>query len=415
MRQVAQPHTEHPADQTHMRRQNLSLALRELRRAGPQSRAKLAEATQLNKATISSLVTELAERGLVAEGDLARGEVGRPAAAIHLSGADVCGIGAEVDVGYVAVAALDLNSEILVQTRRGLSGSRANADEAFDVLADLVRAATDTVGPRTISGLCVAVPGLVETATGALLHAPNLGWSQIPVAAEIGRRLGDLGLDVRIGNEANLAAIAEAAIRPKTPNLVLLTGSVGVGGGIIVDGHLLGGSSGYGGEIGHMPVELQGGLCGCGRRGCWETRVGLAALLNGLAEIGDEILNPELDPEQRIAEVVARADAGEPRTLNALEQVGTWLGVGAAILANVLDPEVFILGGYFSPIARWLEEPMLRELRRRTVGADGNGYSVEVSALGFNATIRGAAVVALEPVFYDPTSVPRKVADEVGA
>jgi predicted NBD/HSP70 family sugar kinase len=415
MRQVTRTTTGHPADQTVMRRQNLSLALRELRESGPQSRARLAAATHLNKATISSLVTELAERGLVAEGELARGEVGRPAAAIHLSGADVCGIGAEVNVGYVAVAALDLNGGILVQTRRGLSGPRANANEAFDVLAELVRAATDAVGPRTISGLCVAVPGLVEEATGTLVYAPNLGWSQMPVAAEVGRRLGDVGLGLHIANEANLAAMAEASLRPKVENLVLLTGSVGVGGGIVVDGRLLRGSSGYGGEIGHMPVELQGGLCGCGRRGCWETRVGLSALLNGLAEIGDEILDPELDTEQRIAEVVARADAGEPQTLNALEQVGTWLGVGAAILANVLDPEVFILGGYFSPVARWLEEPMLRELRRRTVGADGSGYSVEVSALGFNATIKGAAVVALEPVFYDPTSVPRKVADEVGA
>src|SRR5262245_56685430 len=103
MRQVTRPLTGHAADQTAMRRQNLSLALRALRDGGPQSRSRLAEATGLNKATVSSLVTELAERGLVAEGDLARGEVGRPAAAIHLSGADVCGLGAEVNVGYVAV------------------------------------------------------------------------------------------------------------------------------------------------------------------------------------------------------------------------------------------------------------------------------------------------------------------------
>ena len=141
----------------------------------------------------------------------------------------------------------------------------------------------------------------------------------------------------------------------------------------------------------------------------------MSALLNGLAEIDDPILDPVLDTEARLAEVVRRAEAGGARTLNALEQVGTWLGVGAAVLANVLDPQVFILGGYFAPVAPWLMGPMRRELDRRSIGATGQGYALEVSALGVHATVRGAAVVALEPVFDDPTTVPRKTLDQVGA
>ena len=90
MRQVSQPPAGAGSDQVVMRRQNLSLVLRQLRHGGPQSRAQLAQATGLNKATVSSLVTELAARGLVTEGDRARGDVGRPAAAVHLSGAEVC-------------------------------------------------------------------------------------------------------------------------------------------------------------------------------------------------------------------------------------------------------------------------------------------------------------------------------------
>ena len=78
---------------------------------------------------------------------------------------------------------------------------------------------------------------------------------------------------------------------------------------------------GFGGEVGHMPLEIQGAQCGCGRRGCWETRVGLTALLNGLADLHDDVLDPTLDVEQRLREVVRRAEAGEPRTLAALEQV----------------------------------------------------------------------------------------------
>jgi predicted NBD/HSP70 family sugar kinase len=164
-----------------------------------------------------------------------------------------------------------------------------------------------------------------------------------------------------------------------------------------------------------MPVELQGGLCACGRRGCWETRVGLGALLNSLAEIDDPILGPDLDAEHRLTEVVRRAETADARTLNALEQVGTWLGVGAATLASVLDPDVFVLGGYFAPVAQWLVGPMTRELQRRAIGADGKRYDVEVSALGVRGTLHGAVLDALQSVFDDPTSISRKQPDQMGA
>ncbi len=177
MRQVTRSATGRAADQTVMRKQNLSLALRHLRDAGPQSRARLAEATQLNKATVSSLVSELVARGLIVEGDIARGEVGRPAQVVRLSGAEVCGIGAEVNVGHVAVSALDLERSVLHQRRRTLSGPLAGAIEALDALAMLVRETVTAVGPRKVAGLSLAVPGLVDVATGDLLHAPNLGWS----------------------------------------------------------------------------------------------------------------------------------------------------------------------------------------------------------------------------------------------
>jgi predicted NBD/HSP70 family sugar kinase len=415
MREVIGSASGRAADQTVMRRQNLSFVLRQLRDGGPQSRARLAEATRLNKATISSLVTELVNRGLVVEGDHARGEVGRPAQAVRLSGEHVCGLGAELSAGYVAVAGLDLNRRVLVQRQAALSGPRAEPEEAVDGLDKLVRAAVRETAPRTIAGLSVAVPGLVEVATGQLLHAPNLGWSRVPLAELIAARIRDLGLGLHVDNEANLAALAEASSRPTVRTLVLLTGSSGVGAGIVVDGSLLRGASGYGGEVGHMPVELQGGLCACGRRGCWETRVGLGALLNNLAEIDDPILAADLGAEQRLTEVVHRAEAGDPRTLNALEQVGTWLGVGAASLASVLDPDVFVLGGYFAPVAPWLEGPMTRELQRRAIGADGKRYDVEVSALGFRGTLHGAVLDALQSVFEDPTRIARKQPHQMGA
>ena len=152
--------------------------------------------------------------------------------------------------------------------------------------------------------------------------------------------------------------------RAGTPDLVYLTGETGVGGGVMVDGRLLRGAEGFSGEIGHMPLNPGGDLCGCGRRGCWETMVGLAALLRMAATPDDPVCDPSLDLEQRLAVLSGRADDGDPRTLEALELVGDALGLGASILVNVFNPRVLVLGGYFASLGALPARPRCcRELR----------------------------------------------------
>jgi predicted NBD/HSP70 family sugar kinase len=115
--------------------------------------------------------------------------------------------------------------------------------------------------------------------------------------------------------------------------------------------------------------------------------------------------DPGRDLETRLAEVAARADAGDERTLAALDQVGTALGNGAAVLINVFNPEVVVLGGYFAVLGRFLLESMDAELRTRVFAPDLGGARVVLSTLGFTAAVRGGAHVALESVFDDPTLV----------
>ncbi len=192
--------------------------------------------------------------------------------------------------------------------------------------------------------------------------------------------------------------------RAGTQHLVYLTGETGVGGGVMVDGQLLRGAEGFSGEIGHMPLNPGGHLCGCGRRGCWETMVGLAALLRMAAAEDDPVRDPSLDLERRLAMVRDRADRGEPRTLDALKLVGEALGLGASILVNVFNPRVLVLGGYFASLGGYLLDPMLAELHARVIAPDA--CQVVLSTLGFTAAARGGAHVALEAVLDDPTLVP---------
>src|SRR3954471_5486318 len=172
-----------PADQATVRRSNLSLVLRHLRDHGPRSRARIAQDTGLNKATVSSLVAELTERRLVSAGDVDRaGSVGRPGLIVHLDGRAVCGIGVELNVDYAATLVLDLRGEVLFEHRIGLDVAAIGPERTLDAVADLVTEAVEAAGFRDAVpvGLTVAVPGLVRSVEGVETYAPHIGAHAAP-------------------------------------------------------------------------------------------------------------------------------------------------------------------------------------------------------------------------------------------
>ena len=358
-----------PADQAALRRAHLGLVLRSVRDRGPRSRSRLASELGLTRAAASSLVGELEELGLVRHGARERGAVGRPGTAVELVGDRVCGVGAEVNVDHVATIAVDLAGEVIAESRRGLDTRGLAQHEVLDELVTLLLGTLAEVDGRGVSpaGVTVGVAGLVDARSRVVSLAPNLGWRDVAVAALVEERLlagGVADLPVELDNEANLAAIAEIdPVDPDRADMVVLFGEVGVGGGVVAGGHLLRGGRGYSGEVGHMPVAPPGRTCGCGRTGCWETVVGLTALLHRATDRDDPVRDPSLDVEQRLAGITRRAEAGDARTLSALKDVGIWLGIGGAILVNILNPDVLVLGGYFAVLGPWLKEPLEKAIR----------------------------------------------------
>ena len=398
------------ADQATLRRSNLSLVLRALRDSGPRSRARLASDLRLNKATVSSLVTELTERGLVHDAGEERGAVGRPATVVELDGHRVCGIGAEINVHHVATLALDLQGDVVSERRLSLDAAGESPERVIDRLAELL---TETLADLRAQGgvpvgIVAGIAGLIDRETGTLSLAPNLGWRDVSVAALLRERLGNPALPIGIDNEANLAAVAEAlAGDPLRSDILVIHGEVGVGGGLVADGRQVRGKQGYAGEFGHMTVESNGRRCGCGRTGCWETVVGLSRLLDLAADPDDPVRAPGLALEARLEELNRRAELGDDRTLNALQQVAHGLGVGAAMLCNALNPGVIVLSGYFAEVGPWLQDVVEAELADGVLAPGAGGTTVALSTLGFTAAVRGGATVALEHVFDDPTLVAR--------
>jgi predicted NBD/HSP70 family sugar kinase len=401
------------ADQLTVRRHNLSLVLSHLRRRGPRSRARIADETGLNKATVSSLVAELTERGLVEAGEAERGQVGRPGQAVRLNGGHHFAVGSEINVDYVSALAMNLLGEVVSERRIPLDTAHLERAVVLKQLVAIITGLVDRLqaaGARPV-GVSVAVPGLVESATGTVVFAPNLGWCQAPIRQEITALLGWLMLPIHLDNEANLAALAELQTWDSRPagleaaHLLLLTGAVGVGGGLVSGGQVIRGSQGFAGEVGHMQIDPGGQACGCGHRGCWETVIGLNALLSRAADPDDPVRDPALDVLRRLEEVAARASSGDPRTLAALEATGVWMARGAGLLVNLFNPEILVLGGYFAVLGPWLTDPLRAALPERVFAPEAGGCRLELSRLGFSAADRGGALRALSLVFADPAGV----------
>ena len=259
---------------------------------------------------------------------------------MELDGHAVAGIGAEINVDHVWTMALDLGGAVVSEHKLSLDVSAFPATEVLDRLAELVgQVALDLERRGTEPvGLTVGVAGLVDRERDLVTHGPNLGWHDVPVGDLVRARLG-ASYPVTVDNESNLATLAEATPGdPERQDILVLFGGVGMGGGIVADGRLLRGRQGYAGEFGHVIVEPQGRRCGCGRVGCWETVVGLRALLDMAADPDDPVRDPALHVDERLAELNRRADLGDTRTLDALAQVAGWLGAGAAVLVNALNP-----------------------------------------------------------------------------
>jgi predicted NBD/HSP70 family sugar kinase len=392
-----------PADQAGLRRGNLALLVCTLREHGALSRAQLAVRSGLSKATVSSLVTDLEARGLVHDAGISAGGQGRPGQLVDLRPDSVCGVGLDVHVGHVGVLVTDLGGDVLYQQRAAIDVPAAGPERTLDLLAQL---ATDAMaGVKNAVGVTVSVPGLVDTHAGTVPFSPRLRWRDVAVADGIAARTG-LPLDqIVVDNDANLGAMAEQATTDVT-DLVYLTGDYGIGGGVIAGGRLIRGVGGFAGEIGHMAMDPLGPYCSCGRRGCWETQVGLGALLHACADPDDPIRDPALDRDQCMRMIRARAEQHDRRTLDALHKIGIALGLGVSYLVNLLNPAVVVLGGYFAALPEWLVEPIRNQVVAHVLAPGAGGARVVGSRLGFTAAPTGGALASLRRVLEDPTVVP---------
>jgi len=381
-----------------VRRANLSAIVRELHANGPRSRSMLVARIGLTRSAIRSLLGELLAADLVREERAAlQGTPGRPSPVVRLNAGAMVVLAVEVNVDSLAAAVVGLGGDVLELVRVDRPSGAASVDDTIAEVAELARRLlADPVRRQALVGVGVAVAGVVRRSDGFVSMAPNLGWRDVPFGQRLEPALG-LGVPVTVANEADLGALAEhlrgAAVGHE--HVLFVTGEVGVGGGLIVDGRPLNGAAGFGGEIGHMPINRTGRRCGCGAIGCWETEVGEGALLTRAGRPAD-------GGRDAVDAVFDAAAAGDPGALAALDETGHWLGIGLAGLVNLLNPELVVLGGRFGRIHPYVSDSLEEELDRHALAAPRALVRIVPARLGADASLLGAAEIAFEALLADP-------------
>ncbi|MEU9998184.1 ROK family transcriptional regulator [Streptomyces sp. NPDC050848] len=400
------PTREPKADKASVRRHNLSLVLRTVHDAGETTRAAVAARVGLTRAAVSSLVEQLLEQGfLVESGKTFSGQAGRPGTVLKSADTGPAGLGVEINVDYVSVCVVDLAGADRVRVTEPLDNRAAEPAEVLARAAGLTAEALRSAAERDLrpAGVRLALPGLVSY--GTVHQAPNLGWNRVPADRLFGEALTALRagltsttgasqaeLPVTSDNEANAAALAELwfGALAEVRSFLYLTGEIGVGGAIVVDGELLRGAHGFAGEIGHLPVDADGPLCRCGSRGCLEQYAGQSALLRGSGAAGVE-------------ELARAADAGEPRAVAAVEEAGRMLGLALSGAVNLLDPEAVVLGGIYPRLMARLGPAVDAELARRVVSGLWTPAAGRLRAASpATPASRGAAAFVIRQVLMDP-------------
>lgn len=227
------------------------------------------------------------------------------------------------------------------------------------------------------------MPGTVDRQKGVVRYSNNIRWKQV----ELSRLMSEyLPIPVRIANDADCAALGEAAAGAgrEYRDVVMVTLGIGVGGGVILDGEICAGKNIGGNEVGHMVIVEDGEMCTCGRRGCLEAYVSARALIrDAMAATGQE-MTPE--------EIFAGAAAGDMRLEELVNRYARRLGIGLVNIVNIFRPQLVLLGGRLSPQAKTLL-PALREMMKEGCfgGEDSEYPDIGISALGNKAGVIGAA------------------------
>lgn len=372
------------------------------------SRAEIARQRGLSRSTVSIIVDELLELGLVKEAGAGESRGGRRPIVLQFDDDAAVILGVDLGATHVAVTLTNLRGAVLAweyqkhPVREDPPGALALVNELAE------RCLASWGGPRRrLLGVGMAVPSPVDPGRPDFLNEVVVpGWKGVNVGQALRRRFR---VPVLVDNDANLGALAERwwGAGRGVDNFAYVKLATGIGSGFMVDGKIYRGASGIAGEIGHVSIDPSGEPCGCGLRGCLVTVVGAQALLRrARALLRDHPDSALAGREFGITILEDAALAGDALALQVVREAAEHLGIAVAGLLNLLNPSVVIVGGGLARLGDLLLEPLRAVVRSRTLASSLEVSRIVTSQLGARAIAVGAATLLLQRALSDPRHFP---------
>lgn len=382
-------------DQSLIKKINQSIVLEMIRNHCPISRAQIAELTGLTKGTVSTIVNDLMKDHLVYEIGPGRSSGGRRPVMLMFNKVAGYAVGVDLGVNYLLTVLTDLQGNIVHEQITPYQD--LTYEEILSLLKKDLRTVIDQAPSSTygIIGIGIGIPGIVGN-DGTILFAPNLGWKDVDLKGVIHN---EFQVPVWIDNEANTGALGEKlyGAGQEASNLVYVSVGIGIGTGIVLNGELYKGISGFSGEIGHTTIEVNGKKCRCGNKGCWELYASEHALMQQAKFLS--IFRGGDDREINLETLIRLADEGHTEVINLFNQVGEYLGVGTMNLILSFNPELVIIGNRLSKAQPWIVNPIKKVLHNRLMPYHREKLRVEFSSLGVYSSALGASSLAISNFF----------------
>ena len=393
----------HVATRGTSRQINRQIALTLIGSHQPISRADLARRMKMRRGAVSLLVHELLAERHVVEGDAGQTARGRKPTLLYINTKQRSSVAVDIRATRTFLMLADPMGRprsAIVSLPTPREPRRLVAALAARIRRLLDAHAADA---GTCEGIGVVVPGMVDTGTSRILHAPTLGWRNVDLR---GCLAAATGLPVHVENSGRACALAQVwearAVASPVRNLVFVSVSDGVGVGIVVNGELLRGCHNIAGEFAHMPLSIDGPRCSCGAIGCWEAYISNLSTLTryfGRAPLP----SPATNPAFTIEDLVARARTGDGKAVAALQATARYLGLGLGGVVNIINPDCVFIGGEI--VAAWdlIESTVRAALAERALTPAAAGTDLVTVSAEDHPRLRGAAMLVTAPAFAAPS------------
>jgi len=385
-----------------VKKENKSLVLEKIMRASPISRTNVARLTGLNKGTVSSLVSELLDEQLINESGPGKSSGGRRPLILNFNKTAGFSVGIDLGVNYILGILTDLegnNIEEKVVYFSDLSYEEIRKELFFTIDHLIKHSPKSAYG---IVGIGIGAPGTVSK-DGEILLAPNLDWKNINLKAVLQERYN---LPVIIENEANAGAHGEKCfgVGKDFDNIIYVSVGMGIGVGLILNGHIYKGNNGFSGELGHMTIEVNGIKCRCGNDGCWELYASEQALLKSAFQQG---ITNSSNPQTSYESLYKLAENGDKETIKLFEQIGDYLGVGINNIINTFNPQQVIIGNRMASAKKWIQEPLNKRIHNQTLWFQKRDLQINFSELSTHSAALGVAAYVSEAFLKNDTQPKR--------